>query len=239
MRRISDIGAAVIGSGFIGTVHIEALRRLGVQVHGLLEDTPEHGAKRARPRSASRAPRPTWMRCSPTSGSRSSTSRRRTSSTSPRCSRILAAGQARRVREAAGHHLGGIRGAGAPGAPRGRVVNAVNFNIRFYPLNQHSHQAGARRRPGRDPPRHRPLLPGLALLDTDWNWRLDPAEGGIAAGGRRHRLALARPHQLRRRDRIEQRDGRPPDVRQGPPAADRARRDVLDRARRGAPCRSR
>ena len=47
MRRISDIGAAVIGSGFIGTVHIEALRRLGVPIRGLLEVTPEHGAKRA------------------------------------------------------------------------------------------------------------------------------------------------------------------------------------------------
>ena len=40
MRRPSDIGAAVIGSGFIGTVHIEALRRLGVQVHGLLGIDP-------------------------------------------------------------------------------------------------------------------------------------------------------------------------------------------------------
>ncbi|MGZ8562889.1 MAG: Gfo/Idh/MocA family protein, partial [Candidatus Limnocylindria bacterium] len=47
MRRPADIGAAVIGSGFIGTVHIEALRRLGVQVHGLLGSTPERGAKSA------------------------------------------------------------------------------------------------------------------------------------------------------------------------------------------------
>ena len=47
MRRPSEIGAAVIGSGFIGTVHIEALRRLGVQVHGLLGSTPERGAASA------------------------------------------------------------------------------------------------------------------------------------------------------------------------------------------------
>ena len=44
MKRPSQIGAAVIGSGFIGTVHIEALRRLGVQVHGLLGSTAQRGA---------------------------------------------------------------------------------------------------------------------------------------------------------------------------------------------------
>ncbi len=41
MERFSDIGAAVIGSGFIGTVHIEALRRLGVNVRGVIDATPE------------------------------------------------------------------------------------------------------------------------------------------------------------------------------------------------------
>jgi len=41
MANRSDIGAAVIGSGFIGTVHIEALRRIGVNVLGLLDATPE------------------------------------------------------------------------------------------------------------------------------------------------------------------------------------------------------
>ena len=46
-RALSSIGAAVIGSGFIGTVHIEALRRIGVPIVGLLETTPELGAERA------------------------------------------------------------------------------------------------------------------------------------------------------------------------------------------------
>ena len=47
MKRPAEIGAAVIGSGFIGTVHIEALRRLGVQVHGLLGSSPDRSAKSA------------------------------------------------------------------------------------------------------------------------------------------------------------------------------------------------
>src|SRR3982751_2836079 len=47
MRRIADIGAAVIGTGFIGTVHVEALRRIGVEVRGVLGSSPERGAARA------------------------------------------------------------------------------------------------------------------------------------------------------------------------------------------------
>ena len=47
MRTIADIGAAVIGTGFIGTVHVEALRRIGVQVRGVLGSTPERGQARA------------------------------------------------------------------------------------------------------------------------------------------------------------------------------------------------
>ena len=33
---VHDIGAAVVGAGFIGPVHVEALRRLGVAVRGIL-----------------------------------------------------------------------------------------------------------------------------------------------------------------------------------------------------------
>ncbi len=47
MRRFADIGAAVIGTGFIGTVHAEALRRIGVDVRGVLGSTPDRGAARA------------------------------------------------------------------------------------------------------------------------------------------------------------------------------------------------
>ena len=43
MEQFGDVGAAVIGSGFIGTVHIENLRRLGVDVRGVLGSDPERG----------------------------------------------------------------------------------------------------------------------------------------------------------------------------------------------------
>ena len=47
MGNIAGLGAAVIGTGFIGTVHVEALRRLGVQVRGVLGSSPARGAERA------------------------------------------------------------------------------------------------------------------------------------------------------------------------------------------------
>ncbi|MEA2519160.1 MAG: hypothetical protein QOF49_1240, partial [Chloroflexota bacterium] len=39
MSNLSGIGAAVIGTGFIGTVHVEQLRRIGVDIRGVLGST--------------------------------------------------------------------------------------------------------------------------------------------------------------------------------------------------------
>ena len=58
------------------------------------------------------------------------------------------------------------------------LVNAVNFNIRFYPLNQHLSEAIAggalgdvRFVTGR-------YFQDWLLHETDWNWRLEPDKGG-------------------------------------------------------------
>jgi predicted dehydrogenase len=47
MTDFTTIGAAVIGTGFIGGVHIQALRRLGVDVKGVLGSSPDRGSERA------------------------------------------------------------------------------------------------------------------------------------------------------------------------------------------------
>ena len=47
MTGLVGIGAAVIGTGFIGTVHVQALRRLGVNLKGVLGSSPERGSARA------------------------------------------------------------------------------------------------------------------------------------------------------------------------------------------------
>jgi predicted dehydrogenase len=58
------------------------------------------------------------------------------------------------------------------------LVGAVNYNLRFYPLN---HEARARVQDG-DIGKvfliHGGYCQDWLLLPTDWNWRLDPLEGG-------------------------------------------------------------
>ena len=43
LSDISDITAAILGTGFIGGVHAQMLRRAGVQVRGMLGSSPERG----------------------------------------------------------------------------------------------------------------------------------------------------------------------------------------------------
>ena len=85
---------------------------------------------------------------------------------------------ARRLREAAGDDVGGVGRARRAGRGRRGLVNAVNFNIRFYPLNQHVAElvrdggvGDVRLVTGR-------YFQDWLLHDTDWNWRLEPERGG-------------------------------------------------------------
>ena len=63
-------------------------------------------------------------------------------------------------------------------AARSGLVNAVNFNIRFYPLNQHLREVVAAGDLGdvRFVTGH--YFQDWLLHDTDWNWRLEPDKGG-------------------------------------------------------------
>ena len=43
---MSGIGAAVVGTGFIGVAHVEALRRIGVEVRGVVGSSPERARQK-------------------------------------------------------------------------------------------------------------------------------------------------------------------------------------------------
>ena len=137
VRPASEIGAAVIGGGFIGTVHVEALRRLGVRVHGVLASS-RNGRTFARGSSASNGA---------TAASRRSTTiieivhvTSPNHLTTPRAAHPRGR-PPRRVREAPGHDRRGVR---RPRLACGeqRQVNAVNFNIRAQPARPRVRRGG-------------------------------------------------------------------------------------------------
>ena len=176
MSRRSDIGTAVIGSGFIGTVHIEALRRIGVNVTGLLGSTRDRAAARAEQVDVGRA----YASLDELLDDDRVDVVHVTSPNElhyPQVKAILAAGRhvvcEKPLAMTADESGDLVRLAAASG-----LVNAVNFNIRFYPLNQHV--AGFVRDGGVGDVR---LVTGRyfqdwLLYDTDWNWRLEPERGG-------------------------------------------------------------
>jgi predicted dehydrogenase len=176
MRRIADVGAAVIGTGFIGTVHVEQLRRIGVRVRGVLGSSPERGEERAEALGVDRAyPSLEALLDDPSIDVVHVTSPNHLHV--PQARQILEAGRhvvcEKPLAMAASDSAGLVELAVGSG-----LVNAVNFNIRFYPLHQHVRElvaAGAlgdvRFVTGR-------YFQDWLLLETDWNWRLEPDKGG-------------------------------------------------------------
>src|ERR1022692_3402968 len=176
MTRRGDISAAVIGSGFIGTVHVEALRRIGVRVAGLLQSSPERGAARAAELGLPVAYRSLGELLADDAV-------QVVHVTSPNA---LHHAQVKEIL-GAGRHVVGEKPLALTSAESAELVglaaasglvNAVNFNIRFYPLNQHL--AGFVADGGLGEVR---LVTGhyfqdWLLYDTDWNWRLLNDQGG-------------------------------------------------------------
>jgi predicted dehydrogenase len=176
MSGIADVRAAVIGTGFIGTVHVEELRRIGVQVRGVLGSTPERGAARAEALGVGHAyPTLDAILDDPQVDVVHVTSPNNLHV--PQARAILAAGKhvvcekplAMTAAESAGL---------VEDAARSGLVNAVNFNIRFYPLHQHVREIVADGALGEIRFVTGHYFQDWLLLDTDWNWRLEPDKGG-------------------------------------------------------------
>jgi predicted dehydrogenase len=176
MVRRSDIATAVIGSGFIGTVHVEALRRIGVRVAGLLESSPELGVRRAEELGLPKA----YASLDELLADDDVRVVHVTSPNElhhPQAKAILAAGRHVVCEKPLAMTSAESAELVALAAVSG-LVNAVNFNIRFYPLNQHvsalvrdGDLGDVRLVTGR-------YFQDWLLYDTDWNWRLEKDQGG-------------------------------------------------------------
>jgi predicted dehydrogenase len=175
-RPITEIGAAVVGTGFIGVVHVEALRRLGVQVYGVVGSSHARATQRA----AALGLPPAYESFEAMLADPRVDVVHITSPNHLHYPQAVAA-------LAAGKHVVCEKPLAMTPAETGELlrlaqasglVHAVNFNIRFYPINRHLQQLVREGGLGAVRLVSGHYLQDWLLLDTDWNWRLEPGLGG-------------------------------------------------------------
>lgn len=171
-----SIGVGVAGTGFIGPVHIEALRRNGIQVLGLAENTKEKAEQKAAELGIPRI-----------YGS---------------IDDMLADPDINVVHLATPNHLHHPHAKAAllagkhvicekpltmnttesaelvKLAAEKKLVNVVNFNIRMYPLAQQARSMVQSGKLGDMFILQGSYQQDWMLFPTDWNWRLEPDLGG-------------------------------------------------------------
>jgi predicted dehydrogenase len=170
------IGVGVAGTGFIGAAHVEALRRTGIQVLGLAENTKERAEQKAAELGIPRIygslddmlvdpdidvvhlATPNYLHY-------------------PQAIAALRAGKhvicEKPLAMSSAESAEMVRLA----AERG-LVNAVNYNIRMYPLAQQARSMVQSGELGDLFIIQGSYLQDWLLFPTDWNWRLEPDLGG-------------------------------------------------------------
>jgi predicted dehydrogenase len=164
--------AGVVGTGFIGAVHVDALRRLGVEVTGVVGSTPE--------RAAAKGLAPVY----------------------DSYEALLADERVDVVHVATPNHLhyAQVKQALAAGkhvvcekplattsdeshelvelAERSGLVHCTNFHNRFYPLVQEMRERVRAGEAGEIWAVHGGYLQDWLARPTDWNWRLEAEKAG-------------------------------------------------------------
>jgi len=171
-----SIGVGVAGTGFIGPAHIEALRRNGIRVLGLAENTSEKAGQKA---AELNIPRIYGSLDEMLADSEIDVVHLATPNYlhHPHAKATLIAGKhvvcekplAMNTAESA--ELVKL-------ADEKKLVNAVNFNIRMYPLSQQARSMVQNGELGDLFILQGSYLQDWLLLPTDWNWRLEPDLGG-------------------------------------------------------------
>jgi len=176
MADETPIKVGIAGTGFIGPAHLEGLRRNNIEVIGLAELDGPTALKKARELGIPKA--------------------------YPSFEVMIADPEIRVVHLAtpnnlhfphakaallAGKHVVCEKPLAMTSAEAGELVrlakqtglvNAVNFNIRFYPINHQAHVMVQKGELGDIFTIHGSYLQDWLLYPTDWNWRLEPGLGG-------------------------------------------------------------
>jgi predicted dehydrogenase len=171
-----DLCAAVVGTGFIAPVHVEALRRLGRPVAGVVGSSPERARQAAARWGLARAYASLEEALAdPAVGVIHVTSPNRHHH--GQCKKVLAAGKhvvcekPLAMTSAESAELVGLEGK-APG------VGAVCYNVRYYPLCQEGRQRIAGGELGAVYHVIGSYAQDWLLYETDFNWRVLAGEGG-------------------------------------------------------------
>ena len=174
---MKQIGMGIVGAGFVGPHHVDAVRRLGyVDIVAVAGSSEESGQQKARLLGARKGygsyqaliddpdvhvvhnATPNYLHAAVTSAALAKG--KHVVSDKPLA--MTAAESKRLVDEAS----------------RAGVVTAVTFNYRGNPLVQHARQQIASGAIGTPRFVHGHYLQDWLLKDTDYSWRLDPAKGG-------------------------------------------------------------
>jgi predicted dehydrogenase len=168
---------AVVGTGFIGPVHLEALRRLAINVRGILASDAAKSQEAAQRLNLEIAYADYQQIldddavdavhiATPNKLHFDMAKRALEAGKHVVCEKPLAMDShetAELVRVAAAHP---------------NLISAVNYNIRFYSVVQHARELVQSGAIGDIYTVRGAYLQDWLLYDTDWNWRLQPDEGG-------------------------------------------------------------
>jgi predicted dehydrogenase len=177
MKPLHQISAAILGTGFIGPVHVEALRRLGIGIAGILGSSPEKSEAAAKslglPRGYSSLsellddPAVDVVHItSPNRYHRDQVLACFAAGKHVICEKPLAM-STRETKELA---------AAAQAHPH--LVAVVNYNVRFYPLCLQARAMIRNGEIGEILHVTGSYLQDWLLYPTDYNWRVEAGEGG-------------------------------------------------------------
>jgi predicted dehydrogenase len=176
MHPYSGLTAGIVGTGFMGVAHTEALRRLGITINGIVGSTPERAQQKAAQVNLppvvdsldALLADPAIQVVHITTPNHLHYDQVRAVIDAGKhvvCEKPLA------VSVAEGEDL--VARASAAG-----VLHAVCFNQRYYPLVHQAHTMVAHGELGDVKLITGGYLQDWLLLETDWNWRLVAEKGG-------------------------------------------------------------